>query len=39
MENSVSQFFDNQGKEDPTRNFEWDYILVDNFRAIIIFKN
>ena len=34
MENSVSQFFDNQGKEDPTRNFEWDYILVDNDKII-----
>ena len=30
METSVSAFFLNQGKEDPTKNFGWDYILVDN---------
>ena len=30
MENAVSAFFVNQGKADPTRNFGWDYILVDN---------
>ena len=30
MEKSVSKFFVNQGKEDPTNNFGWDYILVDN---------
>ena len=30
MENSVSTFFLSQGKEDPTKNFGWDYILVDN---------
>ena len=26
----VSAFFQNKGQEDPTRNFGWDYILVDN---------
>ena len=30
MEFAVSAFFENQGKEDPTRNFGWDYVLVDN---------
>jgi predicted Zn-dependent protease len=30
MEVAVSTFFKNQQKEDPTKNFEWDYILVDN---------
>ena len=30
MEIAVSAFFKNQGKEDPTKNFGWDYILVDN---------
>ncbi len=30
IENAVSAFFLNQKKEDPTSNFEWDYILVDN---------
>ena len=30
MENSVSAFFLNKGENDPTKNFEWDYVLVDN---------
>ena len=30
IEYSVSAFFLKQNKEDPTKNFEWDYILVDN---------
>ena len=30
MEVSVSTFFDKEKKEDPTKNFGWDYILVDN---------
>ena len=34
MENSVSSFFLNQGKTDPTRNFGWDYILVDNDKIV-----
>ena len=34
MEFAVSTFFDNQGKEDPTRNFGWDYILVDNDKVV-----
>ena len=34
MENSVSAFFENQGKEDPTKNFGWDYILVDNDKVV-----
>ena len=34
MENSVSSFFQNQNKEDPTNNFEWDYILVDNDKVV-----
>tara|TARA_B100001063_G_C16598652_1_gene469489 strand:- start:30 stop:863 length:834 start_codon:yes stop_codon:yes gene_type:complete len=34
MENSVSSFFKNDGKEDPTKNFGWDYILVDNDKVI-----
>ena len=34
MEESVSIFFDKQGKEDPTKNFGWDYILVDNDKVI-----
>ena len=34
MENSVSSFFQNQNKEDPTNNFAWDYILVDNDKVV-----
>ena len=26
--------FFKQGKEDPTKNFEWDYILVDNDKVV-----
>ena len=34
MEDSVSAFFNSQKKEDPTKNFEWDYILVNNDKVI-----
>jgi predicted Zn-dependent protease len=34
MEKAVSAFFLKQGKEDPTQNFGWDYILVDNDKVI-----
>ena len=34
MENSVSSFFINQKKNDPTKNFEWDYILVENDKVV-----
>ena len=34
MEVAVSAFFVNQGKEDPTRNFGWDYVLVDNDKVV-----
>ena len=34
MEFAVSSFFINQGKEDPTKNFGWDYILVDNDKIV-----
>ncbi|MDB9744776.1 M48 family metallopeptidase [Pelagibacteraceae bacterium] len=34
MEVAVSAFFENQGKKDPTQNFEWDYILVDNNKVV-----
>ena len=30
IEVSVSAFFENKNEEDPTRNFGWDYLLVDN---------
>ena len=34
IENSVSAFFEKEGKEDPTKNFGWDYILVDNDKMV-----
>ncbi len=30
IESSVSTFFNSQNKTDPTANFDWDYVLVDN---------
>ena len=30
MENSISQYFDSSNMIDPTVNFDWDYILIDN---------
>ena len=34
IQSAVSAFFNNQGKEDPTRNFGWDYVLVDNDKIV-----
>ena len=34
IENSVSSFFEREGKEDPTKNFGWDYILIDNDKVV-----
>ena len=34
MEIAVSAFFLKEKKEDPTRNFGWDYILVDNEKVV-----
>ncbi len=30
IENAVSAYFQKENKDDPTSNFQWDYILVDN---------
>ncbi len=30
IEKAVTTFFVDDNKDDPTKNFEWDYILVDN---------
>ena len=30
IENSVSSYFESVGKKDPTYNFNWEYILIDN---------
>jgi Zn-dependent protease with chaperone function len=29
MENSISEYFDREGLDDPTSNFDWEYILID----------
>jgi len=34
IEDAVSAFFIKDGKEDPTKNFGWDYILVDNDKIV-----
>jgi len=34
IEYAVSAFFDQQGEDNPTRNFGWDYILVDNDKIV-----
>ena len=34
MEMAVSTFFTSQGKKDPTENFGWDYVLVDNDKVV-----
>jgi predicted Zn-dependent protease len=30
IEDSVSAFFEKEGKQDPTLGYDWDYVLVDN---------
>ena len=30
MEDSISQYFDSEDIPDPTSNFQWEYILIDN---------
>ena len=34
MEIAVSAFFKNKGQKDPTQNFGWDYVLVDNDKIV-----
>jgi len=34
MEKAVSAFFLKENKENPTKNFGWDYILVDNDKIV-----
>ena len=34
MEKAVSAFFLNKEQDDPTKNFEWDYILVENDKMV-----
>ena len=34
IENSVSSFFQKKSETDPTKNFEWDYVLVDNDKIL-----
>jgi len=29
MEVSISKYFDKEGLDDPTKNFDWEYILID----------
>tara|TARA_B100001059_G_scaffold234896_1_gene278818 strand:- start:43 stop:795 length:753 start_codon:yes stop_codon:yes gene_type:complete len=34
MELAVSAFFEKENKKDPTKNFGWDYVLVDNDKIV-----
>ena len=34
MENAVSAFFKKENKEDPTENFDWEYVLVDDEKKV-----
>jgi predicted Zn-dependent protease len=34
IEFSVSAFFSKKGENDPTKHFEWDYVLVDNDKMV-----
>ena len=34
IEISVSAFFNMKNEKDPTKNFEWDYVLVDNDKMV-----
>ncbi len=34
IETAVSSFFIKKGEEDPTKNFDWDYVLVDNDKIV-----
>ncbi len=34
IEFAVSTFFEKKGQEDPTKNFGWDYVLVDNDKVV-----
>ncbi len=34
IEFAVSAFFEKKGQEDPTKNFGWDYVLVDNDKVV-----
>ena len=33
MENSISEYFDREGLNDPTANFDWEYILIEKKRS------
>ena len=34
IEVAVSAFFNSKGEQDPTENFAWDYVLVDNDKVV-----
>ena len=34
IEVAVSSFFESQNQDDPTKNFAWDYVLVDNDKVV-----
>ncbi len=34
IEIAVSAFFNMKNENDPTKNFAWDYVLVDNDKVV-----
>ena len=34
MEIAIGEYFKKQGKIDPTKNFQWEYILVDDDKML-----
>ena len=33
MEDSISEYFDRENIDDPTKNFDWEYILIDKKKS------
>ena len=36
MEDSISEYFDRENLDDPTKNFDWDYILIDKKKYVML---
>jgi hypothetical protein len=34
MEDSISEYFDRENLDDPTKNFDWEYILIDKKKVV-----
>jgi hypothetical protein len=36
MEDSISEYFDRENLDDPTKNFDWEYILIDKKKYVML---